>query len=186
MRRRVFIKGVLAGSAGVVSTSVAAADALGLMDPQCAADTAAVLADLTDLPFRHAAGLGTPTSENLWPLLAPLRPGDSVGLGWRVTELTVVTDGAAVLTLRSAQGEARVHLCRRDARVHGLAHSEHLDLLLMNNGDGAVPTDEHLARALNVLAELIGRNEKAGMTLPEGLLPHGARLLFYRSGSELL
>ena len=187
MRRRVFMKGVLAGSAGIASSSVAVADlALQATEQElCQADTANVLAQL---PHAVPASLPIgPTTDNLWPLLSPLQPGDSVGLGWRVQELSVVESGAAVLTLTSGVRTERVHLCRRELASHGLAHSEHLDLLLMNNGDGAVPTDEHLARVLNVLAELIRRNEKVGMTLPEGLLSHAARLVFYRSGgSELL
>lgn len=187
MQRRVFIQGVLAGSAGIASSSVAAADiALEAADQKlCEADTANVLAQLPH-PVSASSPVG-PTSDNLWPLLAPLKPGDSVGLGWRVQELSVVESGAAVMTLTSVDRTERVHLCRRELGAHGLAHTEHLDLLLMNQGDGAVPTDENLARVLNVLAELIRRNEKAGMSLPEGLLSHAARLLFYRSGgSELL
>jgi hypothetical protein len=185
MRRRAFVKGVLAGGAGVVSTSAAAAadTALGLVDTQCQEDTARVLDNIAARPAAHPE---SPTCENLWPLLGPLHAGDSVGLGWRVTELSVVTGGAAVLTLASANGDARLHICRREAITHGLAQSEHLDLVLMNRGDGQVKTDESLARVVNVLAELIRRNEQRGVTLPEGLLSHESRLLFYGSSSELL
>jgi hypothetical protein len=128
--------------------------------------------------FRDAA--------DVLPLLAPLAIGDEVGLGFRLEDVTGVRAGAAVLTLRAGGRFFRVHVCCRDGAPLGLAHTERLDFLLMNDGDGNHVTDERLARVVNVLADLARKNERAGTAPPKGLLSHAARVESFASCGKLV
>ena len=121
-------------------------------------------------------------------LLAPLRAGDEVGLGWKLSSLTPVRHGAAVLTLARGQEQARVHLCARRGFTHGIASTRHFDLLLMNDGDGLSRTDESLGRVIKTLAAYVERSERAH---PEriaalgGVLPHHVRVALYSESEQL-
>ncbi|MFO0570922.1 MAG: hypothetical protein U0263_35130 [Polyangiaceae bacterium] len=181
MQRRAFIEGVLAGSATVAVSSAAVArpgaNPTELARPEAPTPSEKVTPTPAD-----------PTSlEEVLPLLAPLAIGDVIGLGWRVQALSGVSRGAAVLTLRDeSERDVRVHLCRRAPGSAPIAHSQSIDLFLMNEGDGAAPTDETLGRVLNVLAILISHNEKHGASASEAMLPHEARLLFFRAERALV
>ncbi len=186
MQRRWFIQGVLAGSAALVSTTERKANAL----PQ-----AVKPAQHETGPRPEARDLPPPTrpprardGESLWPTLAPLTPGAEVAASWLISELSAITDGAAIVTLRSetSEAEARVHICRRDADSQAITHSETMDLYLMNGGDGLVLTDESLAVAVETLALVLRRNEARGIQAPESLLSHSARLTFFATQRKLL
>ena len=176
MDRRVFIQGLAASSAALVTVPEKASAAL--RPPQSPPEPLA--------PPRAVLPTDPASTDNLWPLLAPLAPGDLVGLGWRVVELCAVSHGGALLRLARAESEARVHLCGYAGTPRGVAHSDGIDLVLMNRAEGASPTDEDLARVLNVLALLIRSNERAGAATSESLVSHDARLAFYRAQQALL
>ena len=98
--------------------------------------------------------------------------------------LSGVERGGAVLCLRSAAGEvARVHLCKRDERVRGIAHSRHVELFLMNGTSGDSDTPETLGRVILTLARQIEANEATCGALPP-MMTHAERL--QRFGSQEL
>ena len=121
-----------------------------------------------------------PAAEPHWQLLAPLGPGDAVGLGFRLASLSPVTAGGAVLMLSRAGGqEARVHICRHDGQPRGMAHTRKLDLILMNGGRGDTPTNEELGRVLLGLAARLAANEKRAAELIRSMQTHEERLRLY-------
>jgi hypothetical protein len=98
--------------------------------------------------------------------------------GWRLAAMTPVQDGSAVVTLQNERGHAtRIHLCRNDGSPRGLVYTRRVDLVVMNQGYGDLPTEEHLGQAVAALAQAIGANEAQ---LPDGvfaeLLPHAERV----------
>ena len=100
------------------------------------------------------------TAPPPWALLRPLRKGSVVAHGWRVAELSAVVDGACVLTLRNRRGrEHRIHLCRNDGQPQGLVYTDRLDLMVMNGGQGELPTEEGLAQAVAKVAHVLAANE---------------------------
>lgn len=123
-----------------------------------------------------------------WWLMAPLSAGSSIGGGWSLAALSPIQAGASILTLTHREGrQARVHLCARRAAPRGVAHTELLDLLLMDGRQGSGATEEGLGRALRSLAGRIRRNELAtGIELSElaRLQPHDDRVAQY--GAEAL
>jgi len=122
-----------------------------------------------------------------WELLHPLAMGSVVAHGWRVAELTGVTDGACVLTLRNERGRAyRVHLCRNDGRPQGLVYTDRFDLVVMNGGQGDLPTEEGLAQAVAEVAHVLAANEDAGQQAPvvAALLPQAERLRLFSAPAD--
>lgn len=120
----------------------------------------------------------TPAGLVPWHVLAPLSAGSSLYGGWTLAACSPVFDGAAVLTLRNAEGrERRVHLCRRGSEPAGIAQSRRFDLVLMNGGAGDVGTDESLAQAIAQIAQRIESNDAkpASRELEEKLLSHTER-----------
>jgi hypothetical protein len=114
-----------------------------------------------------------------WELLHPLAVGSVVAHGWRVAELTGVDDGSCVLTLRNERGRAhRVHVCRNDGHPQGLVYTDRLDLVVMNGGQGDLPTEEGLAQAVAEVAHVLAANEGNLQQAPlvVALLPHAERL----------
>lgn len=186
MQRRWFIQGVLAGSAAVVATSKPRE--ASALSPVSSSNGAAVA------PRPEAPGLPAPPraavaddGESLWPLLAPLTPAAQVARGWRIQEVSVISDGGACVTLVSDHGKARVHVCRHDGNdQRAMTHSTELDLFLMNGGDGLSPTDETLAGAVETLALVLQHNETAGVEVPDALMTHSARLNFFARDRKLL
>ena len=112
-----------------------------------------------------------------WELLSPLGAGSVVGHGWRLVGLGPVEDGSCVVTLQNARGRShRVHLCHNDGNPQGIIYTRRVDLVVMNEGYGDLPTEERLAQAVAELAHVIATNEAM---VPDGvaeLLPHAERL----------
>jgi len=113
-----------------------------------------------------------------WALVAPLGAGSVVAHGWQLVDLTPVRDGSAVVTLQNARGHAhRIHLCRNDGSPQGLVYTRRVDLVVMNQGYGELPTEEHFGQAVAALAHAVAANEA---TVADGvfaaLLPHAERV----------
>ena len=92
--------------------------------------------------------------------------------------MTSVRDGSAVVTLQNERGHAhRIHLCRNDGSPQGLVYTRRVDLVVMNQGYGGLPTEEHFGQAVAALAHAVAANEA---TAPDAvlaeLLPHAERL----------
>src|SRR5262245_59680019 len=123
------------------------------------------------------------TSPPPWYLLTPLAAGSVIAHGWRVGDLGPVQDGSCVVTLENEHRRAhRVHLCRNDGTPQGIVHTRGLDLVMMNAGQGDLPTEERLAQAVAALARVVAANER---TVPDGvlaeLLPHAERVRRFAS-----
>ena len=146
----------------------------------------AVVGLLAARPASAARPTATVRSTNVdmpsW-LIAPLGPGSRLGNGWRIAELSGVVRGGYVLKLSNKNGDhVEVHLCKLEGAARGLASTEHLDLFVMNGGDGAVPSDEQLGLVVMALARRIRANELRKGTAarpPADVLSHEARLARY-------
>ena len=128
------------------------------------------------------------TSPPPWELLSPLAAGSVVAHGWRLADLSPVQHGACVVTLQNARGRAhRVHLCRNDGHPQGLVYTRRVDLVVMNEGHGDLPTEESLAQAVAELAHVVAANEaKAPESFVADLLPHAERLRRFAAVTEPL
>ncbi len=181
-RRKVLEKiGLTTAAAGLV---VGGGHALRKKQASAAAGTATD-GDLAAAEPRPAAG---EAGDGPWWLLAPLTRGDHLGQGWFVAHLGAVERGASVLTLQHKQGQvARVHLCHHQGNPKGLAHTELLDMILMDGGQGDKPTDESLGRVLMGLARVVKVNEldaKGDLRDLARMQPHAERVNAY--GPETL
>lgn len=108
----------------------------------------------------RALGLELPTGPAPWWLIHPVSLGSDLGFGWTVSGLSSVDKGAAVLSLAHRSGaQAQVHLCAHRGSPRGVAHSQLVDLVLMDGGSGSFRTDERLGRVVLGLADRIRRNE---------------------------
>ena len=118
-----------------------------------------------------------------WELVSPLVAGALVAHGWRLADLGPVRDGSCVVTLHNERGRARrIHLCRNDGSPQGLIYTRRLDLVVMNEGHGDLPTEERLAQAVAELAHVIAANEgTASDRLFAELLPHTERVQRFAS-----
>lgn len=117
------------------------------------------------------------TSPPPWELLKPLVVGSVVARGWRLAALSPVEEGACVVTLRNARGRShRIHVCGNDGNPQGIVYTRRVDLVVMNEGHGDLPTEEHLAQAVAALAHVIAANEAKVPAQVAELLPHGERL----------
>lgn len=112
----------------------------------------------------------------LW-LVAPLGVGDAVGLGWRLARVYPAIQGAVTLNLAHDDGRtARVDVCLREGPPRGPAHTEYLDFIVMDGGDGRAPMDESLGRAVRRLAAIVGDNEDIDVSSLAALEPHADRV----------
>jgi len=113
-----------------------------------------------------------------WELVSPLVAGSMVGHGWRLVDLGPVHHGACVATLANARGRAhRVHVCRNAGTPHGLIYTRRLDLVVMNEGRGELPTEEGFGQAVAELAHVMAANEaRLPAAVVAELLPHAERL----------
>lgn len=114
-----------------------------------------------------------------WNLVHPLALGSMVAHGWRVADLTGVVDGSCVLTLENQRGRAhRVHICRNDGQPQGLVYTQRFDLVVMNGGQGDLPTEEGFAQAIAQIAHVLAANEHDSRQAPivTAMLPHGERI----------
>src|SRR5205823_5589161 len=123
-----------------------------------------------------------------WELVSPLAAGSVVAHGWRLVDLGPVQDGSSVATLENERGRAhRVHLCRNDGDPQGLVYTRRVDLVVMNEGRGDLPTEEHLAQAVAALAHVVAANEAR---MPDGvlaeLLPHAERVRRFAAADDPL
>jgi hypothetical protein len=129
-----------------------------------------------------------PDAPPPWQLMRPLRKGSTVAHGWRVTDLSPVVDGSFVLTLQNKRGRAhRVHVCRNDGRPEGLVYTRHLDLVVMNGGQGDLPTEEGLAQAVAEVAHVLAANEGKWQRAPmmTALLPQAERVKRFGAAAKL-
>jgi hypothetical protein len=121
-----------------------------------------------------------------WELVSPLAAGSVVAHGWRLADLAPVRDGSCVATLQNERGRShRVHLCRNDGNPQGIVYTRRVDLVVMNEGQGDLPTEEKLAQAVAGLAHAVAANErKAPDRIFTDLLPHAERLRRFASAGE--
>ncbi|HYD49229.1 MAG TPA: 2Fe-2S iron-sulfur cluster-binding protein [Terriglobales bacterium] len=165
----------LAQSGAHLVASLAAAGGSDLQALRDALCNEAFSATVRGLRSQHAeAGKAENAAETAppWPLLAPYQAGSGLGLGWVLESLGPVRSGAASLVLRHAGGAiARVAIRRNSGAPLGVAHTSHLDFLLMNGGGGATPTEDSVGRVLCHLAATL-----EATAIPEealaALLPH--------------
>ena len=129
-------------------------------------------------PAPPAAAVEDIASPPPWELVRPLAAGAAVSHGWRLAELGPVQHGSCVVTLANARGRShRIHLCRNDGAPHGLIYTRRLDLVVMNDGHGELPTEEGLGQAVARLAHVIAANEgTAADAFFAELLPHAERV----------
>ena len=177
---KVAVGATVALAVGAVGTRVAAATR-PLRDPTEAPG------DPTDAPAserdgQHAlapdADAAVSAAPPPWELVAPFGAGAEVAHGWQLVDLTPVRDGSAVVTLQNERGRAhRIHLCRNDGSPQGIVYTRRVDLVVMNQGYGELPTEEHLGQAVAALAHAVAANEA---TVADGvfadLLPHRERV----------
>ena len=133
-------------------------------------------------PAARRGGDATPAGAQPWHLIAPLRKGQEVGLGWRLAGFSRVRRGAATLTLTRRGATASIDVCARRGRPRGIASSRYFDLVLMNDADGSTVTDESLGRVIKTLAQYVKRNEKTRarrLAARRGMLSHETRVALY-------
>ena len=107
-----------------------------------AASTAAMGAGGVALATHHATleALGSSTGQAPWWLIHPLHKSETIGLGWSVSNMGPVHQGAAILELSHRTGQtARVHICTYEGKPKGLANTALFDLILMDGGRGTNP-----------------------------------------------
>jgi hypothetical protein len=115
--------------------------------------------------------------------VSPLVAGSLVVHGWRLVDLSPVRDGSCVVTLQNGRGRSRrIHLCGNAGDPQGIVYTRRVDLVVMNEGHGDLPTEENLAQAVAELAHVVAANEAK---TPHGffadLLPHTERLRRFAS-----
>ena len=115
----------------------------------------------------------------VWSLVAPFRKGSHLGFGWFLGDVRF-DKGAAVLRFLNEEGrEVHAALCYHQGAPKGLAHTDYLDLVLMDGGQGDKRTDEELGRVLLRLARVVQGNEQAVLndrSLAGKLLTHAERI----------
>jgi hypothetical protein len=129
-------------------------------------------------PALAAQAAATPPRGPWW-LLSPYVPGQHVAFGWHLGLLEASERGAVILNLHQDNGDdARVHICYHDGDPRGIGHSELLDLVLMDGGDGSADTEESLGRVVRHLGNVIARNELRPDAERElaRLMTHGERV----------
>jgi hypothetical protein len=116
----------------------------------------------------------------------PLVAGAALAHGWRLAELGPVQDGSCVVTLQNEGGRTRrVHLCRNDGTPRGLGYTRRVDLVVMNEGYGDLPTEEPLAQAVAALAHVVAANEgTTANRLFTDLLPHAERVQRFAAAQD--
>ncbi len=200
LSRRAFV-GKLATGAAVAAAAGAAG--LGRAEALATGGASTTPADSApDLPPQAAqapalaaaearAEAGPPQAASApppWELLRPLAVGSVVAHGWKVAELSEVVDGSCVLTLRNQRGRAhRVHLCGNDGHPQGLVYTERFDLVVMNGGQGDLPTEEGLAQAVAEVAHVLAANEsdRRQAQVVAALLPQTERAQRFAAAARL-
>jgi hypothetical protein len=187
LSRRAFVGKVAAGAAVAWVAGVGRAKAAPA--PAKLAESSGALPPATEAQPQPASerisDLGGPPP---WDLLRPLALGAAVSNGWRVAGLTGVVDGSSVLTLQNERGRShRIHLCRNDGSPQGLVYTNRLDLVVMNGGQGDLPTEEGLAQAVAEVAHVLAANERDRRheNLVTALLPQAERVRLFAAAARL-
>jgi len=110
-----------------------------------------------------------------WALLAPFTEGTPLALGWVLESLSPIRAGAATMVLRHEQNSiARVTIRRNVGAPLGVAHTDHLDFMLMNGGGGTAETEGTLRRVLVAFANALRKvgNGACHEDLLGALQPH--------------
>ena len=135
-----------------------------------------------------AAALESPKVVAVAPpveMLRPLTIGSALGHGWRIAGLSGVADGSCVLTLANERGrENRIHICSNDGRPQGLVYTNRFDLVVMNGGQGDLPTEEGFAHAVAEVAHVLAANEDVPSNLVAELQSHTERLRLYSGPAD--
>jgi hypothetical protein len=185
LSRRSFVGKVAAGAAVAVVAGAGSAKAL----TRRAAEKNSAAGELgqTVAAQGQAPVVGEEiTTPAPWELIAPLSLGATVAHGWRVAGLSGIANGSCVLTLQNERGRShRIHLCRNDGRPQGLVYTNHLDLVVMNGGQGDLPTEEGLAQAVAEVAHVLATNERRHDHVVSALLPQAERLERFASAAGL-
>lgn len=177
LSRREMVGKLAAGTAAVVCGAGVAKAAVGAVAIEPSHETVASAG--TPPPDLHPdlTDPDTASAPAPWALFAPLAMGAEVANGWHVAGLTGAVEGACVLTLRNARGRTqRVHLCRNDGQPNGLVYTGAFDLIVMNGGEGDLPTEEGLAQAIAEIAHVVAANERSQEPLVTALLAHHERV----------
>lgn len=185
LSRRAFVGKLAAGAAavGVVSSLGQRAEA-ARTGPEVANAAPGTPAEPLAEQLVDEGVAGAAPSPPPWELVAPLVAGALVHGDWRLSALDGVSAGSCVATLSNGRRTQRVHLCRNGGRPSGVVHTERVDLVVMNGGDGALATDEGLAQAVAALAHVVARNEARVADLDE-LLGHEERVALYADSARL-
>jgi hypothetical protein len=165
---------------GVVGTAVAATRPLRDSTDEPAGDRE------ESTEATQAVAATGPTAPAPWELVAPLAAGSEIAYGWRLVDLTPVQDGSAVATLENPRGRShRVHLCANDGTPQGIIYTRRVDLVVMNQGYGDLPTEEHFGQAVAKLAHAVAANEaKVANDVFAAFLPHAERVQRFAAASD--
>lgn len=150
-------------------------DSQALRDEFCNEAFSATARKLREIGAGSGQHESPASTEPPWALLAPFSEGTPLALGWVLESLSPVRNGATTMVLRHQQhGIARVAIRRNSGAPLGVAHTDHLDFMLMNGGGGTTQTDESIGRILIALARALrtNANRAAPAELVNGLLPH--------------
>lgn len=135
------------------------------------------VAGVAALPGAALAASASRAGDGPWWLVAPVGPGGEVGHGWHLARLFPPQEGAVTLNLLHVDGRtARVDLCLHDGHPRGPAHTEFIDFIVMDGGDGAAPMDESLGRAVRRLAAWVSENESQDLATLTRLQAHAERV----------
>lgn len=114
------------------------------------------------VPSTAGAAPAGSARSGLTALVAPLGPGSALGR-WRIDALLEANGGAAsVLALDATGVRFQLDVCARDPSPlapRGPASTEHYEIFLANQGDGATGTQEDHGLCAMALAEVIRTNE---------------------------
>ena len=186
---------MLSRRALIGKAAVGAAAAMTLSAARIGSASTGVLADATNDRDGHDGALGddsrrfdasaapptasvTSSADAPWELVSPLTAGATLAHGWRLAGLSEVQNGSCVATLQNARGRAhRVHLCRNDGTPQGIVYTRRMDLVVMNEGQGDLPTEERFAQAVAELAHVVAGNEaRMSNAVFSNLLSHRERV----------
>lgn len=191
LSRRDLVGKLAAGTAAVCVAGVAG-KSLASTHSGASADTGNPPSGDAPAPFawnEPVVDAGAPTTLSApvpWDLVRPLALGSTVANGWHLAAMSGAVDGSCVVTLENARGRAhRVHLCRNDGRPQGLVYTKRFDLIVMNEGEGDLPTEESLAQAVAELAHVLAANEndRRHESVVTALLPQAERVRMF-AGSD--
>tara|TARA_B110000037_G_scaffold181971_1_gene209394 strand:- start:370 stop:858 length:489 start_codon:yes stop_codon:yes gene_type:complete len=126
---------------------------------------------------------GKSLSDAPWWLLSPLKAGNSVGKGWKITDLSTVEQGACILSLEHTSGDVtNIHICAKEEGQKGIESTALLDLVIMDGRQGQEDTREDIGRVVMGLAKRIQRNEmklEADLLSLSSLQSHNERVNRY-------